>query len=376
MQRSVRSVRWVMVPLLILLVTAPGLAFVSRGGDVVTVSEEVRDDLYVAGKAVTVRGPVDGDVAAVGGTVLLEGPTSGGVLATGGTVRIRGQIGRGVRAAGGTVGVETSVGTDAVLAGGLVTLERGGRVGRDLVAAGGTVQVLGEVGRRARLAGGTVLVGGLVRGDVEVDADRVVVLPEARIGGRLRYRSAQPAEVRPGARVQGGVVREAVARPPRVLPGRGRFPWLRWTLEALWLLVLGFVVEAVLPRASVRVVEEVWRAGRNLLVGFVLLVTVPVAAVLLLLTVVGIPLGFLALGLYAATLYLGQVFTGRRIGEELLKRALRTSTVSPYAATAVGVLVLVALFTLPWVGWIVRMGAALLGFGAIWLVAYRAASHG
>lgn len=371
-----RSVRWVVALLLVLLVTAPTHAFVSRGGDVVTVSEEIRDDLYVAGGTVTVRGPVDGDVAAAGGTVLLEGPTSGGVLATGGTVRLRGQIGRGVRAAGGTVSVETSVGTDGVLAGGLVTLERGARVGRDLVAAGGTVQVLGEVGRRARLAGGTVLVGGPVRGDVEVDADRVVVLPEARIAGRLRYRSAQPAEIRPGAQIQGGVVQETVARPPRVLPGRGRFPWVRWTLEALWLLVLGFVVQAVLPQAGARIAEEVWRAGRNLLVGFVLLVTVPVAAALLLLTVVGIPLGFLALGLYAATLYLGQVFTGRRIGEELLKRALRTSTVSPYAATAVGVLMLVVLFALPWVGWVVRLGAVLVGFGAIWLVAYRATSHG
>ena len=373
MQRSVRSVRWVMVPLLVLLVTAPSLGFVSRGGDVVTVSEAVRDDLYVAGGTVTVRGPVDGDVAAGGGTVLLEGPTSGGVLATGGTVRIRGQIGRGVRAAGGTVGVETSVGTDAVLAGGLVTVERGGRVGRDLVAAGGTVQVLGEVGRRARLAGGTVLVGGPVRGDVEVDADRVVVLPEARIAGRLRYRSAQPAEVRPGARIEGGIVWEAVARPPGILPRRGGFPWVRWTLEALWLLVLGFVVQAVLPQASAQVSEETSRPGRSLLVGFVLLVTVPVAAVLLLLTVVGIPLGFLALGLYAATLYPGQVFTGRRIGEGLLRRALRAPSVSPYAATAVGVLLLVVLFALPWVGWIVRLGAVLVGFGAIWLAAYRAA---
>jgi len=370
-----RSVRWVMVPLLILLVTAPGLAFVSRGGDVVTVSEEVRDDLYVAGGTVTVRGPVDGDVAAAGGTVLLEGPTSGGVLATGGTVWIRGQIGRGVRAAGGTVGVKTSVGTDAVLAGGLVTLERGARVGRDVVAAGGTVHLLGEVGRRVRVAGGTVFIGGPVGGDVEVDADRVVVLPEARIAGRLRYRSAQPAEVRPGARIEGGIVREAVARPPEVLPGRGGFPWVRWTLEALWLLVLGFVVQAVLPQASAHIAEEVWRAGRNLLVGFVLLVAVPVAALLLLLTVVGIPLGLLALGLYAATLYLGQVFTGRRIGEELLRRALRTSTVSPYAATAVGVLGLVVLFALPWVGWIVRLGAVLLGFGAIWVAAYGAASR-
>jgi hypothetical protein len=83
--------RWLVALFLVLLVTAPSLAFVSRVGDVVTVSEAVRDDLYVAGRTVTVRGPVDGDVAAAGGTVVLEGPNFGGVLAAGGTVRIRGR---------------------------------------------------------------------------------------------------------------------------------------------------------------------------------------------------------------------------------------------------------------------------------------------
>jgi cytoskeletal protein CcmA (bactofilin family) len=370
-----KVVWWTLALALTGVLTAPALAFVFRGGDVVTMSEPVRDDLYVAGGTVTVRGPVDGDLVAAGVTVVLESPATGGVLAAGGTLWIRGKVGRGVRAAAGTVSVETSVGTDAVLAGRLVTLERGARVGRDLVAAGGTVRVLGEVGRRARLVGGTVFIGGSVAENVEVDADRVVLLPEAHVRGRLRYRSAQPAEVRPGARVEGGVVREPAARPPRDLPRRGGFPWVRWTVEALWLLTLGFAAQAVLPDAAARVSEETVRTGRSLLVGLVLLATVPVAAVLLVVTVVGVPLGLLALGLYAATLYLGQVFTGRRLGEGLLRRVLRASSVSPYAATAVGVLLLVALFALPWVGWVVRLTTALVGFGAIWLVVYRAASH-
>jgi cytoskeletal protein CcmA (bactofilin family) len=342
---------------------------------VVSVSEAVQDDLYVAGGTVAVRGRVDGDVVAAGGTVVLEGATSGTLLAAGGTVLVRGPVGRAIRAVGGTVSVEGPVGTDALLWGGVVALDPGARVGRDLAAAGSTVQVRGEVGRRARLAGGSVVVGGSVGGDVEVDADRVVVLPEARVAGTLRYRSPQPADVRPGAQVGGGVVREAVARPPRTLPGRGGFPWLRWVVEALWLLSLGFTVQAVLPQAAALVAGQTSRVGRSLLVGFVLLVTVPVAAVLLLLTVVGIPVGLIALGLYAVTLYTGQVFTGRWVGEALLARVLRRPSASPYAATAVGVLVLTILFALPWAGWAVRLAAALVGFGATWLAAYQLASR-
>ncbi len=363
--------RWWIAVGMVLVAAAPASAFVARAGDVVAVGEAVRDDLYVAGGTVTVTGPVEGDVVAAGGSVAVESAVSGGVLAAGGNLRVRGPVTRTVRAAGGTVSVRSSVGADAVLAGGTVTVEREARVGRDLVAAGGTVYVYGEVARHARLGGGTVTVGGRIAQDVWVDADRIVVLPTARIGGTLRYRSDAAAEVQPGARIDGGVVRESAARPPGVVPGAARFPWARHLLEGVWLLSLGLVTFAVLPQASARITEQAGRVGRSLAVGSVLLVTVPVASVLLLLTVVAVPVGLVALALYAVTLYAGQVFAARRLGEALLRR-LGQQTVSPYWAGAVGTLALVVLFALPWVGWLARLAAVLVGLGAVWLAAYGA----
>lgn len=365
-----------LIVVLVLSLSIPAMAFVPRAGSTVVVAEPVRDDLYVTGGTVEVSGEVDGDVVAAGGTVTLAGPVTGGVLAAGGNVSIRGSVGRSVRAAAGSLILGGPVGTDAVLAGGSVTVARGSEIGRDLVAAGGGLQVSGTVRRNAWLTGGTITVAGMIEGNVEAHADRVVLLPTARITGTLRYSADQPIEMQSGAQVAGQVTR--IDRPSRswvMLDPSARLG-LRFAgriLEALWLLALGLILVAITPR-GVRAVAERMRAqfGLSLLTGFILVVVVPVAAILLLITIVGIPLALVLVLLYVATLYPGQVFVSAWLGDALSRRLGRGQGISPYLGVTVGVIVLVILVGLPFVGWIFRLLALCLGFGALWAAIWRA----
>jgi len=78
--------------------------------------------------------------------------------------------------------------------------------------------------------------------------------------------------------------------------------------------------------------------------------------------------------LYVATLYPAQVFVsawlggaiGRRLGQGL----------SPYVGITVGVIALVILVSLPFVGWIFRLLALCVGFGALWAAIWRARTRG
>ncbi|MDR7468294.1 MAG: hypothetical protein QN176_13530, partial [Armatimonadota bacterium] len=253
---SVRSMAAALLVTLALPLSA--LAFVPRGGNTVVVAEQITDDLYAGGGTVEVAGEVDGDVVAAGGTVTLSGPVGGGILAAGGTVNVRGPVGRALRAAGGNVVVSGPIGTDAVLAGGNITVERAAEVGRDLVAAGGTVRVSGAVQRNAWLTGGTVTIGGTIAGNVEAQADRVVLLPTARITGSLRYGADRPLEMQAGAQVGGGITRlDRPSRPRLVMnpAARLRLRFAGRILEALWLLAIGLILVAITPR-GVRHVQE------------------------------------------------------------------------------------------------------------------------
>ncbi len=351
-----------------LLLPSSALAFTPRAGETVRVSTPVRDDLYAAGGTVDVTALIDGDLVAAGGTLTLAGPVTGGVLAAGGTVRLEGPVGRNVRAAAGALTLTAPVGTDAVLAGGSVMVERNARIARDLVASGGKVEVLGSVARNAFLNGGNVVIGGLVSGDVDVDADRLTVLSGARITGRLRYTTARPAEIQSGARIQGGT-QQVGTRAARVHPLRPvTFRFGGRILEALWLFVLGGIALAVFPRGTRRVTEYIGaRIWLSLLAGFLILVAVPVAIVLVMVTIVGIPLGLVALLLYFATLYPAQVFSALWLGTTLLGRSRQPAS-SPYLGLLLGTIILAVLVGLPFIGWLFRLVALLLGFGALWSV--------
>jgi cytoskeletal protein CcmA (bactofilin family) len=366
--------------LMLVSIPAPAAAFDPRAGSTVVVADSVPDDLYVVGGTIDVTGVVDGDVTAAGGTVTLTGPVAGGILAGGGTVSIRGSVNRNVRAAAGNLVLGGPVSSDAVLAGGSITVERGSQVGRDLVAAGGSVQLLGTVRRDAWLTGGTITLGGSIEGNVEAHADRVVLLPTAQIAGTLRYSADQPLEIHSGARVAGEVTR--VDRPARSRTmlnpaARLRLRFAGRILEALWLLALGVVLVAIMPRGVQAVADRMrLRFGLSLLTGFILVIVVPVVVVLLFLTIVGIPLALALMLLYGATLYPGLVFVSAWLGDALGRALSRGRRISPYLGVIVGVIVLVILVGLPFVGWVLRLLALCAGFGALWAAIWNTRTRG
>ena len=369
---------WIVSVLWIGGVTLPAEAFAPRAGQTVVVSEALQDDLYVAGGTVTVTAPIDGDLVTGGGAVDLTGDVSGGVLAAEGTVTAGGTIGRTLRAAGGTVAVDSHVKSDAVLAGGTVHMGSATQIGRDLVVGGGGVNVSGTVGRNAFIGGGDVVIGGAIHGDAEIQANRIVLLRTARIGGALRYSADQPIEVQTGAQIAGGATQvPAPSRPRRAIgaPFSSRLWLWRGVAEAIGLLVLGLATFAAAPAGALPVVREVEeRFGRSALTGFVLLVTAPAAAGLLAITVIGIPLSVVGMLLYVATLYYALVFVAAWLGRQILQRTRRPGGKAPsiYWAVAVGAVVLAVLFAAPFAGWFARLVAIVAGFGALWTTVWGA----
>src|SRR5207302_9460239 len=96
-------------------------------------------------------------------------------------------------------------------------------------------------------------------------------------------------------------------------------------------------------------------------------VAVPVAAVLLLFTVVGIPIAGIAMLFYLATLYPSLAFTAAWVGHGLLSLIPRPVPPAPDQwGVVLGVVVLVALFAAPYAGWAIHLLALFVGFGALW----------
>jgi cytoskeletal protein CcmA (bactofilin family) len=269
--------------------------------------------------------------------------------------------------AAGRIRIDAPVDGSVRLAGGKVDLAPGAAIAGDASIAGGTITVTGTVKEDLHAAGGTVTINGSVGGDASIAAGTLDLGPEARIAGKLTFRGGELRRD-PAAQVGGGVVqhlRDRSHRHPRTAVERFTRGWL-WTGG---LLVLAALIAAALPGPSRRMAQELReRPWLTPLLGLVALTSIPVAAVLLMITIIGIPIGLLALIGYAALLLVGYVWLAVVVGGLLLDRVKpETAALTAWrvGAAVLAMLALAILARLPFVGGLVAFVALIVGVGMI-----------
>jgi len=338
----------------------------------------IGQDRFVAGGSLYVTDAVEGDLLTAGGDVTVTSEVGGDLVIAGGDVRISGPVGHGLYAAGGSVEVDGNVARNVRAAGGSVTIGRAARIAGNATLGGGEVRVTGPIDGYLQAAGGRVYLDGPVGGDVEAAGEQIELGPAARIEGQLRYQSNKELKRAPGAEVRGGIER---LEPPRA--PRGRFEGIgegAAVVGAAWsigLLVAAAIMAGALPGLASRLGETFQRRfGWSLLWGFVALVCIPAAALILLVTIIGLPLALATLAGYFVLLLAGFVAAGVGAGNLALRRwqpARVSSAAWRIGAAVLAMLLIVLLGWLPWIGGLVGFAALLLGMGGLLLQIRRQA---
>ena len=326
---------------------------------------EVREgDLYAAAEAVRVDGRLSGDLVAGARRILVDGQVDGDLFAAGRTIALRGPIGDSTRIVGQMLTVDTTIDGDLLAAGTELLVTENARIAGGILAAGSLVEIDGTVENGARVAAGEIIVRGTVRGNASFIADRVDLAPGARITGDLDYRTRTPLSPEAAAQVEGTV---RYQEPRDDDPEESGAAWgvLFWFWQTLAALLTGILLVALFRRGVQRLVASIAEETTlGALLGFTAFLLVPVAAGIAMVTLVGLPIGVAAALLFAVALYAAKLPIAVWIGDRLLGLAGRPGA-SPYAAMAIGTLLLYLLFAIPFVGWLFWLAATWLGLGAI-----------
>ena len=350
---------------------SPGwvLAAEVRGGDTAMVApgETINDDLFAGGgPTVTIGGHVTGDAYAVGETVVVTGTIDGDLIAAAQLVTIDGTVAGNVRAAGATVTVNGEVGRSVTGIAQHVNVSSNGRVGGSVVAAGQTIDAFGSVGRGITVFGGTLQVAGPVGGPVLARVETLSVAPTARVAGSLDYQAKQAASL-PDGTVAGAVT---FTPAPQQQPAPTPFLNGLFDLGSLIGLVGSFLIGALaivlVPRAAARAVElgrqQPWQSFG---LGLIVLFLVPVASVLVAVTLVGIPVAVSMIALYVVGMLLAWPAVGLVLGTQLTRLVSPERPLPVLGALAVGLIVLHLVTHLPLVGGVVAFCSLLFGLGLI-----------
>ena len=353
----------------LLFIPLVSLAAEFRTGDQPSLpqGEVLAGNLYIAGGNVNVSGSVRGDLITAGGNILVNGPVSADIAATGGSITILGNVGDDARLLGGNIVVQGRIAGDLLVGGGQVNIGGEG-IGGDVAIGGGVVHIDAPIRGELRIAGGEIYINSVVSEDVFVQAETLTLGPKAVIAGNLTYSATEEAVLDEGAIVRGetsftevggwgGAAKASVA-----------------TFLSIWFFAKFFAIFAgallialVFRRYSQKLIEvattnPLLELGR----GAVFLFVTPILSVVLLMTVIGLPLGALGLIVFAGALVFVAIAAPIVIGSIAYRSLTKSMEYEvSWKTVLLGTAIYVLLGLIPFVGWVVKFGITLLTLGAI-----------
>lgn len=305
-------------------------------------NEKIDETLFIAGSTVDVNSEVNGDIFCAGQTVTINGTVHGDVICVGQTVTVNGTVDGNVRLAGQTVTLGASVKGNATVAGQTFTLQSGAKVGGDLTLGATNGVVDGTVGRDLALAGQNVTISSDIGRNVKGNTQKLTLVNGAHIHGNLDYTSQNDVGMSSSAIVDGTTsrttpVKHASKRGAVFAFNLGAF--IYWLLALMaFALVIALLVPRVLHDATDDSLPWPWKA---LLTGLVAGIAFPVLFIILCITVVGLPMAFLAGLLWAAILLLSSPFMAYLVGRMILQNNTKPLLVAITGAAALAVLLFI-----------------------------------
>ena len=303
--------------------TTPTMAWsqnLINGGDSVTIEQSAikPGSVYVAGNNITINATVDGSLYCAGGHITVNGSVHGDINCAGQDITINGSVQGSVKLAGGTLSLGNKVGSDVSLFGQTATVRSNATVAGDINAGVQNLTIDGTVTRSVVAGVQSLNKNARVSGDLNYQSEDELKLDSNKIGGAVHYHKPQPRH--------------------QVNP-----------LYTLALVFAAFAVTAlILTLAAPRWVDRsagIAKAkfGYVMLFGVLGVFTMPVLAVVLAFTVVGLPLALMMLLAWLLLLMLSGTFFAYFIGALILPRVANI-----LVRLFVGLVVAAALLVIPY----------------------------
>jgi len=337
-------------------------------GNAVFVDEVQEDDVYLMGGNVSIESDINGDLYVAGGSVVISGNISEDLVVAGGNVTILGNINGDVRVAGGQITVLSNIGDDLVVAAGKVDIGREAVIGGTLLSGSGWLTVDGEVQEDIRGAMGMLMINGSVRGDVIVTIqDNLDISEQAVIDGNLNYSALLEAGI--PEEVIGGKISFNKFEADEVLEDVTYASYIYQGVSFVAALIMALILVLLFPKLLVKSANTVREhAFKAFGMGVLTMIVGIVGSIVLLITIVGIPLGLIMFALLLIIVYLGKIFAAAWIASFFVNYKKKVGRLKLYGGISLALLGYHLLGLIPYIGWLFNVVLFLIGVGSIMLV--------
>ncbi len=336
-------------------------------GAKIRVISENANNIYAAGANVSIEGKVNEDIWVAGAIVDIEVDTDGDLHAAGARVNLNGTVNGTARIAGADLKIDAVIEESLNAAAASIVISENTKLDDESSLAAALIEFHGTAHDDLKLYADEVVFSGHANNSITIEARNVRLEETARIEGDLIIRSSEEPVISSSAAVAGKVTQtgledsEFFKDKEDEFDGRGFFILLSTSIFLLGLILVlftrSFTEQAI---TTLRL-----KPGRSFLSGLLVFFGVPFFVFIAMISFIGIPIGVATLLLLPFLLILGLTTTSLGISDWLLnKKNEAKKTGQRLLLLLVGVILLIVIGVIPFIGGLLIFIALLLGLGA------------
>lgn len=319
--------------------------FYATSDDNVKLQDTVNGDSAIAGNIIDMAGNIDGIGFIAGQTINIKGNLEYGFIA-GQNITINGNITKNIYAAGQNI-----------------TFTKDASIGRDIFLAADTITLNGNLERNINISASKVIIenGTTINGNINIDTSEIIIKDNVKIEGTLKYNNTAKETISKNAQI---------AKTQTYKTTDNNQINTTEILQSILNMVVVFLCITILVPQTIDKTEKIYNNKKtnylkNIGIGFLLLICIPLISILLLVSNIGVYLGLIIAGLYLIALYISFIISGFILGNLLLKKLMNLNT-NKYLSGIIGIILLKLLMLIPVLGTILGLIALTLGLSTIW----------
>ena len=319
---------------------------------------------FLAEEDLVVEKEINGTLFAAGNTVKVTSSVDGISFVAGNKVNVSGQSDY-LFIGGNDITVDKVNVKDAFIAGSFISISDS--TIRDLWVAGSKVTISSDITRDAYIAGEKVVINAKIIGDVEIAADKIELGERAEIVGKLKYPEEAKLTKAETTKINETETYKSNNVKVNISPAKAALAFIIGEVYSyLVILLIAFVMLFLFKKtfSDIKKMKKDASVLLTTLAGLIGLIVIPIASILIMITLIGIPLGVLGLVMYVIMIFLSIIPSVYFVGNWLFGKTIKNS----YLLMMVSLLLFYVVKLIPFVGGLFELLMLLFGLGLYLMV--------
>ncbi|MCX7995115.1 MAG: hypothetical protein N3A65_05030 [candidate division WOR-3 bacterium] len=353
---------------ILLLLMVPGNSLILKSGNDVCIGSEdtvIDDDIIALGRSINIKGTVNGDVFALGQMVDIKGKIDGSVITSGSEIKVQSSGIRSLIAFCGRLDLEGIFDHNLIFFGGELNTDSSFLIKKDLIAYGGEVDLEGAVKGKIKGSAGRFNIGGEIQKG-QIESDEVNIKSNAVVKGDLTVKGKKEPRIESGANITGRIKFEKAGEKSAAGKKGTGFVKILKTVFFIGKIVIGIILIALFQKhfkkMNVILRDSTWKSLGS---GFLTIIVLPVAIVITLATIIGIPVAIFGIFVFLTFVYLSSIIFATGFGEWLIKLIKKEGEISPFVSFIAGLVIVTLASMIPYLGFFIRLVVLFMGTGMI-----------